>query len=363
MYSKIYNPQTKNYININSKNGINWLNKYLINLNGGSGARLQQVEREAADAHRQNDERQQAFQNSDKYIIVTVGPTGSGKGDLIEKVEEYLKIPKIPKENFILVDNLIENDPYYRIRVNNILKRKENCGSNGASIKTPCDARDFVSNPDKTLLTLFEDAYYTTRFDIGCGKFNTEGTRRANCNDVNDSKFTAALERGENFVFETTGEGNMTWFLTRSYWWKDEFDNLKKNNYKVIYAFSLVKFADLIERNKTRAISSINKYIEGDFTGAVPRLPDVQAEAFNEKATIIGSNLIQLANKCLFKPEKDAGFCGEYPINNILIYDNNKGKGNMELIYNHEELKYDFNALKDLVFDTDKYTLPSERVP
>ena len=33
MYSKIYNPKTKKYINSNSKNGINLINQYLQNIN------------------------------------------------------------------------------------------------------------------------------------------------------------------------------------------------------------------------------------------------------------------------------------------------------------------------------------------
>jgi len=272
-----------------------------------------------------------------RYIIVTVGPTGSGKTDMIHKLEKYLDISQITKDNYILIDDLIESDPYYKKKVRDILN--EHCKPNIEK----CNIESMVDNPSDELLDAFKDAYFKARTRQGCGKKNDKGD---SCDVKNDKKFTKSLEEGKNIVFETTGEKQgvspAAWFLTRHDWWKDEFDNIKNYDYKIIFAYSLVKLKELVKRNKSRAKKSIKKFIKNKTIA--PRLPDIKGNDFEEKVEQITQNLINLVCTCFLNGNrKNTKYCGTYPINktnqNLIVFDNNRGKGKMKIIYDHNNNK------------------------
>ena len=56
------------------------------------------------------------------YLLITMGPTGSGKSSLIKTVCEHLKLP-ITK-NKVLIDDLVVDNPYYRKKVKEFLDTK-----------------------------------------------------------------------------------------------------------------------------------------------------------------------------------------------------------------------------------------------
>ena len=257
-----------------------------------------------------------------RYIIVTVGPTGSGKTDLINKVEKKLGITPVEKKNYILIDNLVENDTWYKDEVKKIIttacldKTIDNCDM------------DVFNNPNKTLLEKFGNAYQTSRADRieGC----TVSKEKISCNNINNNNFTNALLRGDNIIFETTGEYNLIWFLSYSSRWSQQYRNLVIKNYDIVYAYSLVNFNTLLTRNIDRTVSGINFYMKNTSTSA-PRLPDLSIEVFKPKVVRIIKNLINFSKICLLG-NKDESTCGMKKPDKLLIYNNNLGKGNMNLI-------------------------------
>lgn len=284
--------------------------------------------------------------NEQKYIIVTVGATGSGKTDMIHQLEKILNIDKILKEDYILVDNLVETDPFYRKQVNEILEHscKTDIGS--------CNIDTMVEDPSDKLLENFETAYFTSRKRKGCGKEITKFKRNdlgKTCDDLNDLKFKESLRKGRNIVFETTGENKgaspAAWFLKESEWWKDAYTNIKKFDYKIIIAYSLVEISKLIDRNKSRAKSSIKKFVKqrqkDKQSGTVPRFPDIQG--ISKKVSRIIDNLIVLYEKCFsrYNGSNMENYCGTYALNkentNLIIFDNSGEKGEMKLLYDHEK--------------------------
>lgn len=306
-----------------------------------------------------------------KYIIVTVGPTGSGKTDVIKTVEKILNIDEIHQDNYILIDNLVEVDPFYKSEVHKILEKS--CESNNIA---NCNVNGLVNNPSKELLESFEKAYFYSRKRKGCGKGivsnETNGADRnpdnadqdqdqdadhhpdngETCDQLNDFKFEKSLEEGKNIVFETTGEKGDTspaaWFLTNSEWWANAYKKIQDHNYKIIIAYSLVEKSKLIERNKSRAKDSIVQFIEqiknkkiDDPSVKAPRLPDINS--IPSKFDKIINNLIVLLHKCFGGHDlgghySSEEYCGTYPLKNInvMVFDNSGKKGEMELIYDHD---------------------------
>ena len=86
------------------------------------------------------------------YLIVVAGPTASGKGSLPHKVINHLKFKK---QNFtsILIDDLVEKNPYYIKKVASHFKKSK---------KIKDIIHDF-EHPNKTILNKFNDYYFNAR--------------------------------------------------------------------------------------------------------------------------------------------------------------------------------------------------------
>jgi predicted KAP-like P-loop ATPase len=57
------------------------------------------------------------------YILITRGPTGSGKSSLIDKSIDYLKLERPLDKNIFIIDNLVEQNPDYKNKTKKILKK------------------------------------------------------------------------------------------------------------------------------------------------------------------------------------------------------------------------------------------------
>lgn len=222
------------------------------------------------------------------YCLVVLGPTASGKGSLPDKVERYLKTqagagapagcPPVDldlksKPVPILVDDLVIKNPYYKKKIDEFLDSPENAGK----------IKDIFSAPTDSQLKYFNDAYFESRKTTDCIKGSPLHMSGRNCDTINDENLTNAFENGENIVFETTG--------TRMPWWLiDTFkDYIKKFNYKLIFAWTVVEFCELLERNKSRALAGVKNYLENrtkaadageESSAEPPRLPDIRVDHY-----------------------------------------------------------------------------------
>lgn len=257
------------------------------------------------------------------YIIVAIGPTGSGKSSVVDKTINTLKLDK--KYTKILLDELIENNNEYKRKIRNIIATIIRKCKNTSDIDYKKCETDAYMNPSDELIKQFEEAYMSTKFKKGC-VFNFPHN---NCNDMNDLNLANAISRRDNIVFETTGKDIPVWLLNakpfiekRTYRSDRYYINSLTNKYRIIFAYSIVPFDKLIRRNIKRNISSIEKF-KTDTTVHGPRLPNIKRENFKPIVNQIKKNLLQLYTGCIKnKAAKDEIVCGKEDINDLLIFDN-----------------------------------------
>ena len=221
-----------------------------------------------------------------RYIIITNGPTGSGKSTLKDKaIDGLYKRDEVTDGDFrksfkpFLIDDMVEQHPYYKQELSNLLT-KNNC------TQTACDTKKLET--DKEFINSINTVYFHTRQNKTCcadnkytlSKMSDVPNETGACEDgytstnsVNDEfvpQIQQSIKDGENIVFETQGVDPAATVK----WMKDMIE-LSEYDYKIIMAYSLVEYCELIKRNQTRFGSSVTAFLN-DTQQPAPRLPDVQ---------------------------------------------------------------------------------------
>jgi hypothetical protein len=274
---------------------------------------------------------------SSPYLIVTLGPTGSGKTDLTNKTVSHLGLN--PDNVKVLVDDLVENNPKYKTDVLSIIGDVlKECKTDKKFCKDPacdeCDASSYYEHPSKELLSKFATAYFSTRKGPNCVAGST-----LTCEAVNRSIVQNAINNNRNIVFETTGREIPFWLLSAPY---------ANSKYNIIFAYSIVPFTELIKRNTGRTVKSINDFLANQSNPA-PRLPDVEYNSFKNAILTIRNSLLDLYKKCILTYESESA-CGTEHIGRLLIFDNS---GAMTLAFdskNDELSDSEFARKIDLLF-------------
>ncbi len=211
------------------------------------------------------------------YLLIVSGPTASGKSSLKDKTINHLDpdglLFKAGEPVKVVIDDIIENQSgYYRTWVTNEL-----------SGKNIDEARDVFNNPQEDNIKKFSDTYFKARLSSDCpsgdeltGSIHEQGYRlpgegQITCESINNNKLDKALDTGTNILLETTGVEHFSEWLYLHYLTK-----FIEKNYFIIYSYSLVDLDQLIKRNKTRAIDSIETWYPNKDSAAVPRLPDIR---------------------------------------------------------------------------------------
>ena len=89
------------------------------------------------------------------YLIITNGPTGSGKSGLVNKTIDHFKIP--PNHHTFLIDDLIESNKEYKHRIDALIINE--CGSH--SLCPSLVKR--LNNPDSDFYEKFGAMYFDVR--------------------------------------------------------------------------------------------------------------------------------------------------------------------------------------------------------
>lgn len=277
------------------------------------------------------------------YIIVTLGPTGSGKTGLINKTISHLKLNSNYQK--ILIDDLIENNDIYKQNVLEIIKNVEKeCMDNCKTTKCNCD--NFYTNPTSDLLEKFNKAYYLTRNSPNCVKGYP-----LDCNSLNDNKLQTAISERKNIVLESTGGYIPKWLLSGEQFSKDVWTKISipyisatKNPYRIIFAYSVVPFDELIRRNTRRTIQTMHAFLNNP-TMAGPRLPDIDYTRFKKVVSQIRDVLMQLYSSCI--QTFNEAICGVERIDNLLIFDNSGNE--MKIAYDSKNEQLSEQAFLNLV--------------
>ena len=175
-------------------------------------------------------------------FIIVCGPCGSGKSSLPKKICNYLNINynTLNFEN-ILIDNLIEQDIYYKRNVYNIIK-SYNCNINQKIIEDPLFQRKM------------NKLYYKTR-------------QNKNYDFLNEYNLYNALVKRKNIIFETQGTNSNDWLFNNYY------NELK--DYEIIMSWSIINFNQTVNRIQSRFLNSINKFKNNHLLYHAPRLPNM----------------------------------------------------------------------------------------
>jgi hypothetical protein len=233
------------------------------------------------------------------YIIITNGPTGSGKSSLIEKVIDNYNL----KTNYtkILIDDIIEMHPRYKSMIDEIIKTI--CNGN---LEICQNLQNSLLNPNPVFLEQFNESYKSTRELKPCLPQTNK-----NCNGYNDDLLKNAIKNRENIVFETTGKYFVKWIFDMISDIKNQKQN--GNEYQIYYAYTILDFCELINRNKTRAVNTTTKYLKNRIHNPAPRLPNVSQSAYTRDVVEIIRNLYTMLN---------ARQGGLYKNINFIVFDN-----------------------------------------
>ena len=252
------------------------------------------------------------FDHSKKFIIITAGPTGSGKSDLTKKTVELLyKTRKTPVYEEFLIDDLVENSDTYKELINKIIDDYE-CR------QSITDGKCNLLNPSPEILADFEKAYMKIRREGPC---NVDSDN--SCDILFEEKLKAAVLAEKNISIETTGNKVPLKYISQ----------IDLSKYNVVFVYSLVNFENLLKRNSSRATNAMQTYFT-DASKSAPRLPDVSRKHFKVATSKIISTIIKLRNLCMRQGKPPGEDCGKINSNRgftLLIFDNNKAK--KDLIY------------------------------
>jgi hypothetical protein len=251
-----------------------------------------------------------ALQPGTKYFIITAGATGSGKTGLIFETAKQLGL-ELNDGNYakILVDDLVETDPKYKAKIDEILmKIKQECGQNAKL----CE-KTKLENPTQELLKEFGSAYFDTRQAKGCG-LEVADPKVGSCDEENDANLKNATDNRKHVIFEFTGGYIPTWLLNEQY---------IPQGYTIVLSYTFVNIDELIKRNTSRAYSAVEEYERAVKTPELraPRLPDISKENFTKVLNTIKTVLLDIYSSCIksYAAEK----CGTKSIDRLLLFDNN----------------------------------------
>ena len=210
------------------------------------------------------------------YILITCGPTGSGKSSLIDKSIDYLKLERPLDKNIFIIDNLVEQNPDYKNKSAKILKKYFSENDYTVIEKKIKKLLDTPINKN-SIFQNFTKAYFNTR------KF---GCKYKSCDKSFDKQIHSTIEKNENFILETTGRS----FPTIVGWTNDK--------YKIFISYSLVEFCTLIERNIKRMTEQIKSFLSKERNNSIaPRLPDIRLQIFGEVVNNILKTLVEIIDK------------------------------------------------------------------
>jgi hypothetical protein len=237
-------------------------------------------------------------------LLITGGPTGSGKSGLPEATEATVT-GKITYQPF-LIDDLVEQAPMFKAQVMHILHRLMD-GANDLH-----KLEETLSHPSQELLDEFDKAYFDARRSGDCGHPD-EAPNLKGCSEVFKKRLEVALANKANIVFETT-VGYPSWLVDKT-----------NGEYDVYYVASLVDFCRLVPRNTGRAFKMAKRFLADPEHSPAARLTpvgdgfaDLVDEFFGTIQKLWGSDCLRRGNG-----DANAAVCGHAPLTALLLFDNN----------------------------------------
>lgn len=242
----------------------------------------------------------------EQYSFITLGPTGSGKGNWRDHLRNFFPSQNLDLTVDILIDEIVEKHPCYRQEVFEYFKDKVKLYNEMSMSDLFTDPilnnivlKDVEQITDlDNIITDLNKIYFKVRSQIECDipaqdPTNSERLTETDmcksslditksCDAKNDKKLIQALENGKSVVIEMVGNKDFLWIFT------DPKYSRYTTKRKWIVFMPIAYIDDLIERNKIRAQKVLKSYIiktdEGpwaiDRKKNPPRLPNVNKETY-----------------------------------------------------------------------------------
>lgn len=269
--------------------------------------------------------------SNNPYMLITCGPTGSGKSSLIDKSIDYLKLERPLDKNIFIIDNLVEQNPDYKNRTKNILKKYFSESDYTVIEQKIKNILDTPINKN-CIFKNFTEAYFNTR------KF---GCKYKSCDESFDKNIHSTIEKNENLILETTGRS----FPTIVGWTNDK--------YKIFISYSLVEFCTLIERNIKRMTEQIKSFLSKEKNNSLaPRLPDIRLQIFGEVVNNILKTLISIIDNCnneYCKTNKNKFDTSTERKFRLIIFDNTEYS--KKPIFDSQDKNKNLNKIKKKILD------------
>ena len=231
-------------------------------------------------------------------LVITLGPTGSGKGGALKKLKE--SHPGIDKLNHLIetgVDEIVVKHKYYKSQMKTFLtdKIKETRYDEKDDEGKKEIIKDLILKLNTEEYKKIEQFYFEARYnrkndDIGglldeeCDfrKDNSRYQKRplcksldGSCEKQNDEQIEEAITNGETLLIESTGTYYPSWLLNTPTDYPFNYaDKLNRQHYQVIFIWNYVQICTLVKRILDRTINQIVNFLKDPTENDAPRFPN-----------------------------------------------------------------------------------------
>ena len=237
-----------------------------------------------------------------RYLVYTLGPTGSGKTYLrniaLREIEQ-MENKKINMDNDVYdldIDTVVQNDDIYIKKIRKLLSDVNIIYNDNKKYKLVTHDKTIINKIIHENFKKFEKIYFDVRKNDGCRKQITEiekylgvSNMTPRCDIVVDHDLLRHINKETPIIiYESIGtridksilsysknkmikeETNKKVLKT-----KDDFNIQSKGNLKIILAFSIVSLKELMHRSNDRGFANLRDFVESNAKVYAPRFPDV----------------------------------------------------------------------------------------
>lgn len=276
------------------------------------------------------------FDNDKPIMIFNIGAVGAGKSKLFRYVKQLLyeiKDNETIEFNEYSIDNYVQTSEDYKIEVDKILNKY-----NLKNYNLKPKYLDKMNIQDKqNLIEDMTNAYFTIK-NIGPCTYGNDSNKDS-CRNKMLKDINSDISNRRDIIIEINGKE-----IPHKY-----IDLDKKNEYNIVFTYSLVHYDKLKTRIYNRFINELNVYDRDRYNKKAPRLPNYSDDFLTSHVNDITKTLLLIRNFCLLNDPKKKDekkeqnkICKKIIGKNnnrinLLVFSNNNDTHIRELIYDHKK--------------------------
>ena len=237
-----------------------------------------------------------------RFLIITLGPTGSGKSTMATQLMNYARringSAARAEWSQKVLDDYVEESPEYKIEMDKIISKIEKKVGGRESLiamLNEIDGCSIYSEPWHEFARECTEVYFRVRTPIDPAYKNKV--------DLFNNAFHESLQAGKNIIFEITGR-NMLTTIEALNALAVYTNDCEKYNYIILAGYNVTDYYSLQNRNIDRFTHAMKKYLR-DGNAKPPRLPWIgcfnpenPGLSFCNALNEIKTNILNLVTKC-----------------------------------------------------------------